>query len=293
MIALDSNWNTAHAQAWVGEQGSLDLSVDYNLGTSDKIVGTGSQEFPDAGIQTHQITLGASYVIIDRLAVDVAMPLVAIKYTGNKTIYPHAGGGTYDDGDLHTTLTDLAANVRYQVLDGVVAFAPHIGVSIPVASYETVGNAVAGRHLKALHLGASVGKDFASTFYAHLSYDFALTEKYDRTANTKQYDQNTSNFAFTIGDKLLDGKLDINIAASYHFNHDGITFRQFEDGLLPADVNMFHDPVLKESMFLLGGGVGYQITDSLNIGLAARLWVTGANTQNASVFGLALGWSPL
>lgn len=291
LIALGSARTTAHAQAWVGEKGSLDLSIDYNLGVSDKIVGTGNQVFPDAGVQTHQLTLDAGYVIIPKLAVDLSLPVVAIKYTGDKMIYQHPGGGKYDDGSLHTTPTDLSATVRYQLLDDIVAFAPHLGVSIPVADYETVGNAVVGRHLKALHLGAAVGKEFATTFYAHLSYDFALTEKYDRSANTEKYSQNASSFAFMVGDKLLEGKLDINLDASYHFNHDGITFSEFVSGQLPADVTMDHDLVLKESVFLLGGGVSYALTESLNLSLAAHLWVTGANTQNASVFGLALGWS--
>lgn len=293
LIALGSAWSTAHAQAWVGEKGSLDLGLDYNLGISDKVVGTGSQTFPNAGIQTHQSTVEASYVVMTGLAVEASLPLVAIKYTGDKMLYPHLGGGKYDDGSLHFTPTDLAVTARYQVLDSVVAIAPHLGVSIPVADYETVGNAVAGRHLKALHLGVAIGRDFANTFYTQLGYDFALTEKYDRTPGTKTYDQNTSDVAFTFGDKLLDGKLDVNLDARYHFNHSGITFAEFVAGTLPADVAMNHDAVLKESMFLLGGGISYLVTDTVNVSLAVRLWITGENTQNASVFGLSVGWSAL
>jgi hypothetical protein len=293
LIAVGSAWTTAQAQAWVGEHGSLEVGVDYNLGISDKIVGGGSQSYPNAGVQTQQCTFNAGYVPIPALAIDLSLPLIAIKNTGDKVLYAHPGGGRYDDGSYHATLTDLAATVRYQLVDSVVAFTPHLGFSIPVAGYETVGNAGAGRHLKALHLGAAVGKDFATTFYAQLSYDFALTEKYDRTPNTAAYGQNTSTLTFTVGDKLLDGKLDVNLAGSYHLNHDGITFDQFASGALPADVALYHDPVLKESVLLLGGGVGYQVADSVNVALAARLWVTGANTQNASVFGLAISWSPL
>lgn len=288
LIALGAA-HTAHAQAWVGPKGSLDLSLDYNLGISDKVVGDGSLEFPHAGVQTHQFTLDAEYVIIPKLAVDVSLPFIAIKYTGMG--YPHPGGGTYDDGKFHTTLTDLQGRFRYQLLDGFVALAPHIGFSIPVADYETVGNAVAGRHLKALHVGAAVGKIFADTFYAHFVYDFALTEKYDRTANTKNYGQNTSDLAFTLGDKLLDGKLDINLDANYHLTHGGISFNDFAS--LPMDVGLYHDAVLKESMFLLGGGIGYMVTDTVDVAFAARLWISGANTQNASVYGLSITWSAL
>lgn len=290
-LALGAAHNVAHAQAWVGPKGSLDLTLDYNLGTSDKVIGEGSLEFPNAGVQTHQFTLDANYVILPKLAVDVSLPFIAIKYTGGKGLYPHPGGGKYDDGAFHTTLTDLQGRVRYQVLDGFVALAPHIGFTIPVADYETVGNAVAGRHLKALHVGASVGKIFADTFYAHFVYDFALSEKYDRTQNTGTYGQNTSDLAFTIGDKLLDGKLDINLDANYHLTHGGVSFNDFAS--LPSDVQLYHDAVLKESMFLLGGGIGYMVTDTIDVAFAARLFISGANTQNASVYGLAITWSPL
>src|SRR5688500_11018625 len=85
-VSLES---TAHAQAWVGYKGSLDADLDYNLGISDKVVGSGDLDFPDSGTTSHQITLGAEYVPIDKLAVNLSLPIVFLKYTGNKTAYVH------------------------------------------------------------------------------------------------------------------------------------------------------------------------------------------------------------
>jgi hypothetical protein len=56
---------------------------------------------------------------------------------------------------------------------------------------------------------------------------------------------------------------------------------------------MYHDAILKEDIILVGGGVGYQISNSLGITMSARLFVAGANTQNASVLALGVAWSPL
>ena len=56
---------------------------------------------------------------------------------------------------------------------------------------------------------------------------------------------------------------------------------------------MYHDAILAENIFLAGVGLSYQITDALAANLGARLFLTGANTQNASVFALGLAWSPL
>src|SRR3954470_19556281 len=211
-IALVAAGRHAHAQAWVDDKGTLQFNLGYNLGISDKVVVDKGSDFPDAGSTTHELTLAAEYVPVQHLAVDVALPLVMIEFTGQKNAASaHPGGGRYDDGSLHTTLTDLRAGARYQLLDDPLALAPHVAVSIPVANYETVGNAVAGRHLKALHLGLSAGRVFLESAYVHAIYEFSLVEKYDRTMETAQFGQNRSDFTATVGYRLLDQRLDLHL----------------------------------------------------------------------------------
>lgn len=290
LLVLADTAGEAHAQAWVGPARSLDVSLDYNLGSSDKVIGEGDVEFPNAGTTSHQMSVGAEYAPIDKLAVSVSLPLLFIKYTGAPGTFDHPGGGRYDDGDYHGTLTDLRTTVRYQVLDGVVALSPHLGLTVPVADYETIGNAVAGRHLVAGHLGLSVGKVFLDAAYVHFMYEFTLAQKYDRTADTEQYSQNRSDFAATVGYQLLEGKLDLNLSGNVRLTHDGVTFNDF--GMFTPDEMLYHDAILKEEIFLVGAGVGYRLTDVLTAGIAGRLFVSGNNTQNASVLGLSLSWSP-
>ena len=303
LVAFGSAWSDAHAQAWVGDKGALDLSLDYNLGISDKVIQDKGPDFTSAGTTAHQFTLGAEYVPVDHLAVNVALPLVLLKYSGTLGMYPHPGGGSYDDGNTHTTLTDLRAGVRYQVLDDPIALTPHIAVTIPVANYETVGNTVAGRHLKALHLGLGIGHVFGEATYVHLLYEFSVVEKYDRTSVTDRasvtatYGQDRSDFAATIGHKLLDQRLDIHIDANGRITHGGVNFSEINFAAAPSDpqfdVANFHDAILAESIYLVGGGVGYQLNNALGVSLSGRLFVAGANTQNASVFALGVTWSPL
>jgi hypothetical protein len=293
LVAAGSTPTTAHAQAWVGDKGSLDVSLDYNLAMSDKVIEDGdAPDLVDAGTTTHEIVLGGEYVILPRLAASVSLPLAFLKFTGNQMMYPHPGGGRYDDGKTHTTLTDLKAAVRYQVLEEPVAFSPHVGFSIPVADYETVGNTVAGRHLKALQLGFGVGRRLTEDLYAHLFYEFSLVERYDRTELTRIAGQNRSDAAITIGYKLLDQRLDIHLDASGRITHGGWKFSEFGTVLTPEEV-MFHDAILNENIFLAGGGVSYQITDSVSANLGGRLFVAGSNTQNASVIAAGVSWSPL
>jgi hypothetical protein len=299
LVAVGSGWSAAHAQAWVADKGALDLSLDYNFATSDKVVAdSAGMDFLDAGTTTHQFTVGAEYVPIDRLAVNVALPFALLTYNGILNKYPHPGGGSYDDGSAHATLTDLRVGARYQVLDEPLAVTPHIAVSIPVASYETVGNTVAGRHLKALHLGLGLGRVIGEATYVHVLYELSLVERYDRTPVTALYGQNRSDFAATIGHKLLDQKLDIHIDANGRITHGGVNFSEI-NFLAPAsdpstfDVAQYHDAILAENIYLVGGGVGYQLSNALGLNLSGRLFVAGKNTQNASVIAAGVTWSPL
>ncbi|MCX5747635.1 MAG: hypothetical protein NT062_34650 [Proteobacteria bacterium] len=292
LVGLGLAWSgDAHAQAWVGDKGSLDLNLDYNLGVSKKVIGDSTLSFNDTGTTTHQLTLAAEYVPIPKLAVNVALPFVALKYTGNKTMFPHPGGGSYDSGGTFTTLTDLRAGARYQVLEEPFALSPHIGVSVPVANYEYIGNSVAGRHLKALHLGLGLGRQLGDATYLHLLYEFSLVEKFDRTPETAKHSQNRSDAAFTIGHKLLDYRLDLHLDVNMRVTHGGVNFTDF--ATLSQNELLYHDVILAEDIVLAGGGLGYQISNSLSMTMAARFFVTGMNTQNASVFALGVSWSPL
>jgi hypothetical protein len=293
LVAFGSGWSDAHAQAWVADKGALDLSLDYNFATSDKVVVDSGADFVSAGTTTHQFTLGAEYVPVSNLALNVALPFALLAYNGTLNAYPHPGGGSYDDGKAHATLTDLRVGARYQVLDEPLALTPHIAVSIPVADYETVGNTVAGRHLKALHLGLAIGRVIGEATYVHLVYEFSVVEKYDRMPATAQFGQDRSDFAATIGHKLLDQKLDIHIDANGRITHGGVNFSEINFMDNTSDVTLYHDAILAENIYLVGGGVGYQLSNALGVSLSGRLFVAGKNTQNASVIALGVTWSPL
>jgi hypothetical protein len=293
-VAVGSAGTEARAQAWVGEKGSLDLSLDYNLAVSSKIIESdGGPDIPDAGVTSHTFMMGAEYVPLPKLAVNVAVPLTMLKFTGNAAIFTHPAGGSYDDGTTHTTLTDLRVGTRYQVLEELVAMSPHVAVSVPLADYETIGNAVGGRGLKALHLGLSVGRLLTDQVYVHALYEFSFIEKYDRTVETATHSQNRSDAQFTLGYKpgVLQDRLDVHVDANARFGHGGIRFIDYQ--MLSMNEQLYHDAILDEDILLIGGGLGYQISNSLSVSLAARFFVRGENTQNASVFGVGVGWSPL
>ena len=295
LVGLGGAASDARAQAWVGDPGSLDVSFDYNFGRSTVVTGDDIEfDPPPSGTDTHQLTLGVEYAPIRKLAITASLPLVFLKYTGDP-IYAHPGGGSYDDGDFHTTLTDARAGIRYAVLEDTIALAPHIAGTVPVADYETVGNTVGGRHLAALHVGVGVGTVIGDATYLHLSYEYSFVQAYDRdevrTNELQKHEQDRSDMAFTIGHKLLDYRLDVHLDASARFGHGGVSLDDL--ATLSGPESLYHDAILKETIVLAGAGVGYQINNQFGVSLAAQVFLTGANTQKANVLALGLTWSPL
>lgn len=285
----------AHAQAWVDEPGSLGVGLDYTFSPSNDIVETDGMSFKDLPIVAHGITLSAEYTPIENLAISAQLPLLMVKYDGPNSMSfpPH---GRYDDGDLHTTLTDFRAGVRYSVLqEPYLVVTPHVAFSIPVADYETVGFATAGRHLKQLHVGASVARTFSPSLpmaYFHASFEFTFAERYDKTRVTEVFGQNRSDSSLLLGYFFLDGKLNVSVGGNLRLAHrNGVDFTALP--MLPPDAFTYHDPLLREQFLLLGAGVGYALTDTISASVQARIYTWGTNTRDANVFGLGLTWGIL
>lgn len=284
---------SAHAQgAWAGTEKSLTVDLGYQYVPSSTVVVNPDTEIDDRPTRNHVITLGAAYVPIEKLVVEAALPFAMVKYAGDDAHFP---AGKWDDGDYHATLTDLRAGVRYQVLEEpLLALSPHVAVSIPLMDYETVGFATGGRHLKTLHLGASIGRSFdpiAPNLYFTGSYEFSIAEKYDATPATEEIKQKRSDIAFEVGYFFLDGDLGINLAMNWRMQHGGIGFEEFP--MLPQDVVMNHDPLLDEDFLFLGGGVSYAINERFTVTATVRQFIRGYNTRNQDLYGLNFTWAAI
>jgi hypothetical protein len=286
---------TAVAQtAWVDPAGSLGLSLDYTYSSSDKILAeSGTDSAPVDPVQNHNFALSAEYVPIDKLAVELTIPMTSVRYSGD----PEEGGfprhGRYDDGSFHTTLTDLRLIARYSVLSGrLFALAPYLGVNFPLVEYETVGYAGVGRGLRQLPIGLAAGSFITDSLFAHANYEFTLSEKYDTGFDQTEVGQNRSDVNLLIGYFFFDGRLQVNAAGTYRVTHGGIDFAEADMVESPV-LYTFHDPLLAESFMLAGGGASFQITDTLSVDALFRLFVTGEMTRNLNMFGGGLSWSVL
>lgn len=278
---------SASAQAWVPDRGEINAGLDYNLAISSTTVTNTTEEFEDTGTTSHQVVLSGEYSPIQRLAIQAQLPFVGIKYTGTD-LFAH---GPWDDGKYHTSLTDFRAGARYQVLEDPVAISPHLAVSVPMQGYETRGNTVGGRNLKYLHLGLSAGYIIGEATYLHLLYEFSIGEKLDATPETEQHSQNRSDIGFTVGHVFNAIGLDAHLDVNYRMTHGGVSLSGGDFMALSMSERMYHDAILKEEILLIGGGVGYNISDSLAATLGVRQFITGKNTQNTTLIAAGISWA--
>jgi hypothetical protein len=244
----------------------------------------------------HVISFGVEYVTpLPGLALNVNMPLVGLQYKGSDLpesdfIRPH---GSYDDGSTHFVATDFRADLRYVIvpIEEYINIGVSVGGSLPVQDYETQGFAGAGRGLNQMHFGLAVGRTLApvlNTLYFHLSYYFTLSERFKTDSEaTGAISQNYSSIAAQIGYFIIP-ELQINVAADIRIAHGGVNFvdwLSFEQA-----IRDFHDTLMRENVYLVGGGLGYDIIDGLNLSVLARAFVGGTNTRNAHIFGLNVSY---
>jgi hypothetical protein len=288
---------TAGAQAWVGDPNSLTVNVGYNFGFASKILESGGAPALD-GVRSfqHFITFGVEYVTpLDGLAASVSLPLLGVQFKGqdapeNDILRPH---GSYDDKSTHFLTTDFRADIRYQIkaIEEYLALAIDVGGSIPTQDYETQGFASAGRGLKQLHFGLAVGRTIEPVLpalYVHVSYFFNFVERFKTDfPETGDVSQLYSNIAAQIGYFILP-ELQVNIATDIRLAHGGVNFVDWLE--LTQAQRDFHDPLLRENAYLLGGGIAYDIIEGLNVALLGRAFLGGTNTRDAHLVGLNISY---
>ena len=179
------------AQAWTPTKGDGTASLTYqNYDVAGHYDARGRKN-NNGGTQSHVIVTEVDYGITDTIGLTVNLPFIASKYTGPPVYF--VGGvethrGPLDDGTYHGAVQDLRVEVRRLFWAGPIPLAPFIGASFPTHDYETVGEAVPGRHRRDFQVGANVGVNLdrlLSGAYVHGRYGYAMAEKIEGFAFTR------------------------------------------------------------------------------------------------------------
>ena len=263
LLSLHLWCGTACAQAWVPARGEATVSLTYQ---NYDVVGhfdVHGHENTNGGTRSQALLTEVDYGVTDRIGLIVSLPVIASKYTGSSVYFvePYeTPPGPLDDGKYHAAFQDVRVEARRLFWAGPVALAPFVGATFPTHNYETVGEAVPGRHRRDFQVGASAGVDLDHLLpgaYVEGRYAYATAER-------------VNNFPFTRSNVDVEA----GVAATDHITVRGLMNRQIRhqgpslDELAADWVN--HDRFIAPSYFDLGGGVSLRVTGSTE---AYALWV--------------------
>ncbi len=286
-VVLDVCWPTAlGAQASVPDRGEGTLFLTYQ---NYEVVGhfdAQGRKNANGSTQSHVLVAEFDYGVLDRLATVVSLPVIASKYTGPPAYFvgPYlTHPGPLDDGTYHAAFQDLRVEVRRQWWAGPIPVTPFVGASFPTHNYETVGEAVPGRHRRDLQFGVSTAVDLDSIIrgsYLHGRYAYGTMEHVNNFPFTRSNIDVEAGFP-TVSRLLVRG------IAGWQIRHTGPSLAE----LAPDWVN--HDRFIAPSYVNVGGGASWSVTRSTDVfGLlvATAAGSNGAHRQRTLALGISFGF---
>jgi hypothetical protein len=263
--ALDTD---ALAQAWVPARGEGSVSVAVQ---TMKVTRHLAATVPvSAGnIDTNVLLADVTFGLTDKMAIDVAVPLVSSKYTGP---FPHPGTDI-DDGTYHTSFSDVRFAVRYNLVGEGAVITPYIGSVVPSNNYAFYGHAAPGQQLNELQVGVFAAKLFERGLpglFVSGRYGFGFVEK------VLDISHNRSLGNLEVG-YFFNSRFRAFTMASAGLTHGGIDFPINGSGGLPAEYRPNHDQIQRVNHLEVGAGGAFSMTDSLDVFGSYSSQVAGRN----------------
>jgi hypothetical protein len=273
------------AQAWVPPRGEGTVSATYQ---NYDVVGHFDRQGhrnTNGGTHTQALITDLDFGVTDTIGLSFSLPFIASRYTGPPSYFVgpfETFPGPLDDGSYHAAFQDLRVEARRMFVTGPLAVTPFIGGLFPTHGYETVGEAVPGRHRRELQFGASAGvrlDPFLGDGSVHVRYMYAAAERVNNLPYTR------SNIDVE-GDHALTSRVALRGLVRLQISHKGPTLEELE----PDWVN--HDRLIAPNFLNLGGGTSVSLTQSTDL---YALWVTAVSGSNgahrARTLAVGVSWS--
>ena len=282
LLCLTLTSMAAQAQAWLPEKGSLSFSLNHSEALNKKHYTSTGDEIDVGHTDLTVESFAGSYSPSDRVQVRAVLPYVTTRYRG-----PGLGGHDteIDNGSWHSAVTDLQLSVHFQVTDGPIAFAPYVGVIIPIQDYVVQGHAAPGRGLNEYWVGMYVGGSFNEwipRMYVQGRYNYAFVDEVAGIAHDR------NNADLEIG-YFLNSNWSIRVLAAWQDTLGGI------DVPVPVTGALFpyHDRLASESYVKIGGGTAWAINDRWSAYAFYMEAVEGKNghkTDHSMAVGVSYGF---
>jgi hypothetical protein len=229
------------------------------------------------------------YGVTDRLSVTFGAPYVGAKYTGAQP--PPSGLAADKCGCWQSSFQDIGTSVRYRFGDGGWALTPLVRVDLPTHGYPYQGEAVVGRNLREVLVGAGGGYRFTGVLpglSVQAIYTYAFVEK-----PLEDVSVNRSNGAFDVG-YAFGRRFYVRGTTAAQHTHGGlragsVTGNPFP---FPGELNTpvrwsQRDRLIKVKYWQVGGGAAYTMGPMDVFGSLTK-YVWGRDAHNGWVYNLGL-----
>lgn len=273
----------AAAQAWLPPAGAFSTAFTYNDTFNLKHYLPDGSEADAGHTRTHAYGLSVAYSPTDRIMLTAGLPYVTARYWGAR---PHPT--EVDDGDEHSSFTDLRVSAHYQLLEAPVAVAPYVAYVTPVTNYETLGHAAPGRGLDEVWFGAWLGKNLDAWLprtYFQSRINYAAVEK---VAGVKH---DRTNVDVELG-YFLSPRWSVRAMGLWQFAHGGV------DVPMPPSnpLYRYHDQLAAEEYTNVGIGAAFSATANISLyatGITSLSGRNGHKLDQGLTLGMSYGFAPL
>jgi hypothetical protein len=270
--------------------GEGNVAITYQrLNTLGQLNTAGEFIAPDS-TAAHSLVLDIEFGVADRVAVHATLPYIGVRFAGGPhphTVGIHGQPSNLDDGRYHATAQDFHVGGRWALVQSPrVALMPFAEAVIPSHQYESLGQAVVGRDLRGLLIGAAASgfADVLPGLYYQAQASHSFVEKVlSLRANQTNLDSEVGYF--------ITPRIAARFIEAFQFTHDGIEFVGTRPAIVihgtnqtSRDIVLNHDRLLMTRVVNLGGGVSMGISRSMDLFASATKSTWGRNIQRDRTF---------
>jgi hypothetical protein len=284
------------AQAWLPPKGDGYVSFGVQAISFDGHFSTAGTRLQGAGkSRATNLLLGFSYSFTDRFNIEVSLPYVITRYTGNPADLTFGNPlfviAPLDDGNSHSTFQDFHLDLHYNVLRDSrrrglrdLSITPVFSLIIPSHAYDFHGESAFGRDLREYALGVSVGRLLSPLLrkgYVQGGYSYAIVQKPDNIP------LNHNNVDLELG-YFLPHSLSVRGFGNWLHTNGGITIEQ---AIASPTLFPVHDRILAATYWHSGVGANYSLTESVDLSVSYVTYLAGTNTHFGHGITVGMAWN--
>jgi hypothetical protein len=277
----------ALAQAWVlpGRTGAVTLAVQ-EIDHVGRMLDDGTRA-PVGKAVNAGVDVELDYAFTDRWSISTSLPYIVSKFTDKGAPPPPLTLTAVDACRCwNSAFADFGFTARYNAvnINRVFMLTPFAAVTLPSHAYAYAGEAVVGRRLKELQVGANAGQRLdrvLNGLSVQAGYRYTFVGKDLGIPNNRSNGSTQASFAFPRG-------YSVRGIVNWQRTHGGLRFPSEVDVPgAPERLTEFHR-MLRDNYLHVGGGLSYS-RGAWDLSGTVLLTARGSNSHDVRVYSFTIG----